>query len=156
MIVRHRTLRVLAALVWYAGGVLLLLKGPGYLLHAAALRSGSPWPWIGGGLGVALGAARGRRAFARACRRNLVRIDALVEPKPWEFFRPGFFVALVAMTGAGIGLRALADGGGFWASVVVGSLELMIAVALLTSSAAFWSRGGAESAEGTRQARDAA
>lgn len=154
-----RTLRALAALVWYTGGILLLVKGTGYILQAASARPDSALPWIGAGLGALVGGIRGRRAFARGCRKNLARIDALAAPRIWEFFRPGFFLALGAMIGAGVGLRMIADAGGFWSAVVVGSLELVIAVALLASSLEFWRRGAGSAgvaSAGEPAARDVA
>lgn len=155
MTVSKRTLRALAALVWVVGGLILLAKGSGYLARAARLAPASPLPWLGGLAGVGVGAFRGRRAFARGCRKNLARIDALRSPRPWEFFRPGFFAALVAMVAGGIALRRIADGGGVRASLVVGTLELVIALALLTSSLEFW-RWRAEPTEAPPAAGDPA
>ena len=74
--------------------------------------------------------------FLRACRRNVARIDALEDPRVWQFFRPGFFAALLVMIAGAAALKWLA-GTGYWGSVVVGGLELMIGTALLTSSVAF-------------------
>lgn len=133
-----RTLTVLAALVWYGGGVALLVKGSSYIFAAAALHIHLPVPWAVAAAGLVVGSLRGRAAFARGCRKNLTRIAALENPRLWQFFRPGFLLALIPMVGAGVLLRAIADAGGFWAETVVGSLELMISLALLTSSVEFW------------------
>lgn len=154
MNVSKSTLRTLSALVWYAGGIVLLYKGGSYLLAAAAARPESWLPWLGGVVGAGTGAVRGRRAFAQSCRRNLARIDALRDPKAWQFFRPVFFLALAAMGAAGAVLRMIAEAGGFWAALLVGSLELVIALALLTSSREFWRWGGDSAA--ARPIREAA
>lgn len=136
MRVSHTALKVLAAATWYIGGGVLLYKGSGYLVAAAA---GGPaaWPLLAAGAGVAVGLMRGRTMFLRACRRNLARIDGLDRPRLWQFFRPGFFAALAVMIAGGAALARLAETG-YWGMVVVGGLELIIATALLTSSIAFW------------------
>ena len=138
MRVPHGFLKVLAALTWYVGAGVLLYKGSGYLL--SAFGSGAALPPVAAGvLGVTAGLARGRTMFLRACRKNLARIEALDEPRAWQFFRPVFFVALLGMFALGAALSGLA-GTGYWGSVVVGGLELVIGTALLTSSIAFWRR----------------
>ncbi len=129
---------MLAATVWYGGGIALLLKGSSYVLAAADLHVHEVVPWLVAGVGLVVGSLRGRAAFARGCRKNLARIHTLDDPRVWQFFRPGFFLALIPMVVAGILLRTLADTGGFWAETAVGSLELMISLALLTSSVEFW------------------
>ncbi len=133
-----RTLTVLAATIWYGGGIALLLKGSSYVVAAAGLHAHELIPWAMAAVGLLVGGVRGRAAFARGCRKNLARIHALDDPRLWQFFRPGFFFALIPMVGAGILLRTLADAGGFWAETTVGSLELMIALALLMSGVEFW------------------
>ena len=136
MHVSHGVLKALAALTWYVGGGVLLYKGTGYLFAAAAGGPSLPAA-LAGGLGVTVGLLRGRTMFLRACRRNLSRIDALERPRPWQFFRPGFFAALALMIAGGALLSWLA-GVGYWAAVTVGGLELVIATALLSSSTPFW------------------
>lgn len=129
---------MLAAAAWYVGGGVLLYKGAGYLI--AAGDAGPVWPAAAAGVaGATVGVLRGRTLFLRACRRNLRRIEALEDPRIWQFFRPGFFLALAVMIAGGAALAWLA-GTGYWGSVVVGGLELVIALALITSSVAFWRR----------------
>lgn len=138
MRVPRSILKMLAAATWYIGGAVLLYKGTGYLIAAAG--SGPAWPPLAAGLaGAAFGVLRGRTLFLQACRRNLQRIDALPDPRLWQFFRAGFFLALGVMIAGGAAL-GWAAGTGYWGSVAVGGLELVIALALLTSSVAFWSR----------------
>lgn len=136
MRVSHPVLRALAALTWYAGGGILLYKGAGYLVAAAGVGAEFP-ALLAGGAGMTAGLFRGRTLFLQACRRNLRRIDALQDPRVWQFFRPGFFAALALMMLGGAGLSWVAATG-YWGRVVVGGLELVIATALLTSSVAFW------------------
>ncbi len=150
MRVSRGTLKALAALTWYIGAGVLLYKGSGYVL--GALREGAALPPVTAGVvGVVAGLARGRTMFLRACRGNLARIDALEEPRVWQFFRPGFFAALLVMIAGGAVLAWLA-GTGYWGSVVVGGLELVIGTALLTSSVGFWRRGEDASSEATPEA----
>lgn len=139
MRVPRTALKAMAAATWYIGGGVLLLKASGYLLGSVAAGAvGAAGPAsIAVVAGVGVGVLRGRTLFLRACRRNLRRIDSLDRPRAWQFFRPAFFVALVAMMAAGAGLSWVA-GTGPWAAVAVGGLELVIATALLTSGIAFW------------------
>lgn len=136
----HTTLKLLAAAVWYVGGVVLVWKGAEWLAVAGSLRPGAVWPWIAGGVGAAVGLWRGRTMFRRACRRNLDRIRALEKPNPLLFFRPVFFLALAAMFAAAWGMSLLA-GTGWWAMNLVGALDLVIGVGLLASSLEFWTYG---------------
>lgn len=149
MRVSHTALKVLAAATWYIGSGVLLYKGSGYLLEAAGTGS-AVWPALSGAAGVLVGLMRGRTMFLKACHRNLARIDALDDPRVWQFFRPAFFAALAVMIAGGAVLAWLAETG-YTGAVVVGGLELIIGTALLTSSVAFWREGpatGADEAEG--------
>lgn len=157
MRVPHTTLKVLAAATWYVGGGILLLRGAGYLLRSAS-DGGAMAASLAALAGVAIGVLRGRTMFLRACRRNLRRIEALERPRIWQFFRPAFFAALVAMMGAGALLSWIA-GTGRWGAIAVGGLELVIALALLTSSVAYWQatdQPGTEPVEGAGASRNVA
>lgn len=135
--VSHRFLRVMAALSYYIGGVGLTANSLRYLQRGAEGYPGTSWPWLAVVVGVALGLVRGRTLFTRACRRNLGRIYALDTPRPWQFFRPEFFMALVLMIAAGRTLSSVAISSP-GAALVVAALELTIAVGLLTGSRVFW------------------
>ena len=135
--VSHRFLRLLAALTYYIGGVGLTLNSVRYLQQGAEGYPGTPWPWLAAAVGVALGLIRGRTLFTRACRKNLRRIYDLDTPRPWQFFRPAFFAALVLMIAAGRMLSGVAAASPR-AALVVAALELTIAVGLLTGSRVFW------------------
>ena len=135
--VSARSLNVLAALVWYVGGIVLLLKGGSLLAEAIALRPGLVWPWVAVGGGLLAGGLKARFLFSKSCKKNLARIAALERPRIWQFFRPGFFVALTAMILAGATLSRLAhDRYAFLLGVA--ALDLALAVALLGSSVVYW------------------
>ena len=80
-----------------------------------------------------------RFIFSKSCRKNLDRIAALEQPKVWQFFRPGFFLALAVMIAAGASLSRLAQGS-YPFLIAVATLDLALAVALLGSSIVFWQR----------------
>jgi MFS-type transporter involved in bile tolerance (Atg22 family) len=141
--VSSHILKVLAALVWYIGGVVLLLKGGSLLLEADRLRPDQEWPWLALVFGLSLGGLKARGLFGRSCKNNLERIEALESPKLWQFFRPGFFVFLVIMILAGASLSRLAQGS-YPFLITVGLLELSIATALLGSSYIFWTHKAVE------------
>jgi hypothetical protein len=135
--VSTRTLNILAALIWYAGGIVLLLKGGSLLAEAEALEPGLVWPWLAAVAALLFGGLKARSTFGKSIRKNLARIAALDRPRFWQFFSPGFFVALAAMILAGAGLSRLAHGN-YPFLIAVATLDLAIAVALLGSSIVFW------------------
>lgn len=133
MTVSRGTLKILAALVWIVGGAVLLVKGF-ELLHAAMeVRSGI-WRPVGAGVfGLAIGIAKGWFLFRPRFRANMARIRALKQPRVWQFYSPGFFVALAVMITAGA-LLSRAAAGHYGLLLAVGALDLGIATALLGSS----------------------
>jgi hypothetical protein len=139
MIVSHRILKILAAAIWYIGSLILVLKGSQLLLEADALRTGLVWTWLAVAAGVVLGALKARYIFNRSCRRNLRRIDSLEMPRIWQFYSPGFFLALTAMIAAGATLSRLAHGS-YPFLIGVAVLDIAIASALLISSHVYWRR----------------
>jgi hypothetical protein len=130
-------LYILAALVWYAGGMVLLLKGSSLLAEANALRPGQYWPWLAAAAGLFLGGLKAKLIFGKSVQKNLDRIAALDRPRMWQFFSPGFFVALTVMilTGATLSWMAHDNYAGL---IGVAILDLGIAIALLGSSHVFW------------------
>lgn len=135
--VSARTLNILAALVWYAGGIVLLLKGSSLLVEAESLDPGKVWPWLAAILALFLGGWKARFIFAKSIKKNLARIAALDRPRIWQFFSLGFLVALAAMITAGASLSRLAHGS-YPLLIAVAVLDLSIAVALLGSSVIYW------------------
>ena len=137
LVASARRLKILAALVWYIGGVVLLLKGSCLLVEAEALRPEQNWPWLAVVVGLFLGGLEAKLLFSETCQKNLDRIAALERPKPWQFFRPGFFVMLTVMILAGATLSRLAHNN-YPFLISVGTLDLSLATALLGSSYVFW------------------
>lgn len=105
--------------------------------EALSLRSGQPWPWVAIALGLVAGAVKAHFLFAGTCRKNLTRIDDLLEPKMWQFFRPRFFIFLAAMITIGAFLSRISHGN-YALLLCVAGLDLCIATALLGSSYVFW------------------
>lgn len=133
----HRTLKVLAVSVWLIGGVMMVRKASELFLEANALSNTALWVWISVGLGLLIGNIKARFIFRKSCQKNLRRIEALEQPKFWQFYRPQFFMMLAVMISAGVMLSRLAHGNlTFLLGVAV--LDLSIASALLISSLVFW------------------
>jgi hypothetical protein len=140
--VTPRTLKILAAVVWYAGGIVLLLKGAGLFIKAEEAKPSDIRPWLAAIIGPLLGVLKAKFIFSRSCRKNLNRIASLQQPKIWDFFRPAFFAALALMILAGVLLSGLAYKSYSWL-IGVTALDLAIAVALLGSSYIFWTHKNA-------------
>ena len=135
--VSARVLNILAALVWYIGGVVLLRKGGSLLVEADGLRPGLYWPWLAAAFGLFLGGLKAKFIFSKSVRKNLNRIAALDRPRVWQFFSPGFFAALTVMISTGVTLSRMAHG--HYAGLLgVAILDLGISIALLGSSYVFW------------------
>jgi hypothetical protein len=135
--VSARSLNILAALVWYVGGIVLTLKGGSLLVEAASLRPGLVWLWLSVGAALLAGGLQARLLFMRNCEKNLARIAALEQPKVWQFFKPSFFLFLALMVLLGATMSRLAHGHYPWL-IAVATVDLSLAVALLASSYVFW------------------
>lgn len=116
---------------------MLLVKGVSLLREANTLQPQLDWHWFAAVAAPLIGGLKARFIFNKSCRNNLKRIAALKRPKIWQFFRPGFFLALAAMITLGATLSTLADNN-YSLLIAVGLLDLSIAVALLGSSYVFW------------------
>lgn len=152
--VTARILNILAALVWYLGGIVLLLKGGSLLAEAASLRPGLAWPWVAVGVALLVGGLQAKSHFSRLCEKNLARIAALERPRFWQFFRPGFFVALAAMILTGATLSRLAHNQ-YVFLLGVAALDLTLAIALLGSSYVFWREKAFSGHQGSQGAQPA-
>jgi hypothetical protein len=128
---------VIAACIWYGGGIALLFKGGSLVKGAYALDAQSVWIYAAPVLGIIIGFIKARFIFFHACKKNIVRIRALPRPRIWQCFRPGMliFLAIIIPTGAWMS-RAAAGNFGYLCGVA--ALDLSIATALLTSSLLFW------------------
>jgi len=131
-----RTLKLLALLTWIIGGVVLLLKGYSLFAEAVALRPGAALSYLSFPIAIVVGGLKARYLFLPSCRRNLVRIDSLTEPKLWQFFRPTFFVFLLCMILLGAWMSRQASGN-YSMLLAVSSVDLTLSVALLGSLVGF-------------------
>ena len=146
MLVSRLTLMIIAALVWYGGGITLLLKGGALVKGAFALDSQSLWTFAAPVIGVAIGLVKARYIFNHACKKNVLRIRALPSPRIWQFFRPGMLIFLAIIIPAGAWMSRMAAGE-FGYLCGVAALDLSIATALLTSSLVFWKMSAFSTAE---------
>ncbi len=137
MKITSHALKILAALVWYLGGVILGSKGGSLLIEADLLKPEQNWTWWAIFGGLLIGGLKAKYLFSVSCKKNLARIDLLDNPKIWQFFRPGFFLFLAMMIVAGVTLSRMAHNNYiFLLSVAI--LDISIATALIGSSYIFW------------------
>lgn len=135
---RH-TLKLLASLVWYSGAVVLAFKSSRLLLEAQSIEQNLLWIWLAVLGGLMIGFIKANYLFKPLCIKNLKRIDALDNPKLWQFYRTGFFFFLFAMIILGSVISRLAHGS-YPALITMGTIEVSLATALLGSSSCFWKK----------------
>jgi hypothetical protein len=128
---------ILVALAWYAGGILLLLKGGSLLAEAAALRPGLVWAWVAVGTALLAGGLEAKFLLSRNCETNLTSIASLEQPEVRQLFRPEFLVALAAVILVGATLSGQ-DHNQYPLLIGVAALDLALAVDLLGKSFVFW------------------
>lgn len=128
---------ILAAVVWYIGAFMLFRGGLELLGKARELRPGSSWHWPFIAFGVVLGILQARSIFANSCRKNIQRIRELEDPMLWDFYRPGFFLALAGMISAGIVLDHISQGI-YPFMLFVAGLDFALTISLLGSSLIYW------------------
>ena len=148
MNVSQRTLRIIAAIIWYTGGFVLLVKGSALIKNAYLIDDGSIWTIMAPMLGIIIGLVKGRFLFGRSCKKNIKRINALIDPRIWQCYRPGMliFLAIVIPTGAWMSRAA---SGNFTFLCLVGALDISLACALLSSSMVFWKLNAFSSSGGS-------
>ena len=137
MNVSHKTLKILAAILWYIGVAILLSKGRELAQDAHGLepdKMGQSFSWIAGML---IGIVKTKYIFVKSCKKNMARIDALRSPKVWQFYRYQFFIALVFMILLG-SILSRASQGNYTFLVAVAILDISIGTALLLSSYIFY------------------
>ena len=137
LVVSHRSLRILAALLWYIGSIILLFKGGSLLFESHELKPEEGWSWQVAIFGIFLGSLKAKFIFSRSCQKNISRIATLVQPKIWQFFRIRFFIALMLMVLVGVSLSMLAHNN-YPMLISVALLDISIGIALLVSSYVFW------------------
>jgi hypothetical protein len=134
-----RTLNILAAFVWYVGGIVLLINGFRLLVEAYSLKPEQYWPWLAIAVGPIIGSIKGKFIFRKSCLKNLARIDALNQPKIWQFFKPWFFAVLATMIVFGATMARLAHTQhNYYFLIAVSVVDIDIGIALLWSSYIFW------------------
>ena len=131
------TLVILAAVVWHIGGLMLFRSGLELILSAVEIKPDAMWHWLAIMAGLVLGIIQARTIFTRSCRKNLHRISDLENLKIWQFFRPGFFLALAVMITSGIMLNRWAQGM-YSFMLAVAAVDFALTVSLLGSSYVFW------------------
>ncbi len=137
MTVTTTQLKLLAALLWYSGGIILFFKAQSLLAEADSLNPESHWLWLAILIGIFIGLLKIVFIFRKVCRKNLARIYTLPEPKIWQFYRTGFYIFLTCMVILGSSLSYAAQGN-FSFLIVMAILDFSLAVALLGSSYVFW------------------
>jgi len=133
------TLRLLASLVWYSGGIVLAFKSARLLLEAHSIDSQLFWICFAIVGGLLIGAVKVKYLFKRLCIKNLNRIDSLEKPLLWQFYRTGFFFFLFAMIILGSYISHLTHGN-YPALIAMATVEVSLATALLGSSTCFWKK----------------
>lgn len=135
--VSHLTLKILAALVWYSGFVVLYIKSINLLFRAEMINPGQHWIWLAVISGLVIGVIKAKYLYKRLCIKNLIRINSLHQAKLWQFYRLRFFVFLFSMILLGSYFsRQIHDNYSMLISMAI--LEISIATALLGSSNCFW------------------
>ncbi|MHC4267108.1 MAG: hypothetical protein ACYSWS_02525 [Planctomycetota bacterium] len=134
-----RTLNILAAFVWYVGGIVLIIKGSSLLVEACSLEPEQYWPWLAVAFGPLIGSFKGKYIFRKSCQKNLDRILTLDKPKIWQFFKPWFFAILAVMIAFGATMARLAQTHhNYYFLIAVAVVDIDIGIALLWSSYIFW------------------
>jgi hypothetical protein len=137
MNVSKRTLQIIAAIIWYTGGLVLLVKGSALIKNAYLMDPQSNWTYLASILGIIIGMLKGKFLFSQSCKKNITRINALIDPRIWRCYRPGMLIFLVIVIPTGAWMSRAASGN-FTFLCLVGALDLSIACALLSSSLVFW------------------
>ena len=137
MALSHLTVMKTAAFVWYSGGIALLLKGSALAKSAYILESDSIWSFLTPLIGIAAGLIKAKFIFIKSCKKNIIRIKALVNPRLWQCFRPGMLIFLAIIIPTGAWMSRAAAGKYLYLCLVCG-LDLSICTALLVSSIMFW------------------
>ena len=118
---------------------MLLVKGSSLLAEAYSLNPEQYWPWLAVAVGPVIGSVKGKFVFRKSCLKNLARINALNQPKIWQFFKPWFFLVLAIMIVFGATMARLAHTQhNYYFLIGVAIVDIDIGIALLWSSYMFW------------------
>jgi len=131
----HAALKILAGIVWLCVGAMLASRGLTYLLDHGTAVSIAVALACGGIIGV----LKGKFVLSRTARRNIRRIAALENPRPWNVFSGRFVILIGLMMGLGFGLRAMAEAE--WLSYpTLGGIYVGIGLALAVSALAYFAK----------------
>ena len=114
-----------------------MLKSGELLSEANTLKQDQIWPWFAVFSGLLIGIFKIKFIFSKSCKKNLIRIDALQQPKIWQSFRPGFILFLLIMIIVGKTLSEYAHGN-YLFLIGMAIVDISLATALLGSSYVFW------------------
>ena len=134
-----RSLKLLAAIIWYSGAVVLSYKSSRLLLEAQSINTDQTWIWLAVLTGIIIGMIKTKYLFKRVCIKNLKRIDSLKAPRFWQAYRTHFYFSLFAMIILGSYITRLAHGS-YAALITTAIIEVSLATALLGSSNCFWKK----------------
>ena len=134
-----RTLKILAALVWYSGFVVLYIKSSILFLEAYKINDNLIWTSLAIVIGFSAGAIKSKYLFRKLCIKNLKRINKLQQPKIWQFYRIQFLIFLFSMIVLGLFLSQWIHGN-YAMLLTMAVIELSIATALLSSSLCFFKK----------------
>ena len=134
-----RSLKLLAAIIWYSGAVVLSYKSSRLLLEAQSINTDQTWIWLAVLTGIIIGMIKTKYLFKRVCIKNLKRIDSLKSPRFWQAYRTHFYFFLFAMIILGSYITRLAHGS-YAALITTAIIEVSLATALLGSSNCFWKK----------------
>ncbi len=133
-----------AAVVWVLVGCMITARGTVWVL--ADLHTHA-WLAVILPLAALLGVGKGVWVLGRSAGRSVARIRALDARTPWwRMYSPAMYLLIAGMMALGIALRWA---GAHWHLVgAVGILYLVIGIALLAGSGAYWKARGAEVSPG--------
>lgn len=135
----HRILKLLAAIIWYSGVVVLFIKGISLLFEAETLHPGSIWTVLAFLFAISFGAIKAKFLFKPVCIKNLKRITELKHPRLWNVYRTRFFAFLFSMVILGSFLSQTSQGN-YPLLITVIIIDISVGTALLLSSFCFWQK----------------
>ena len=133
------TLKMLAALVWYSGFLVLFLKSTRLFLQADKLNHDQRVIWLAILMGFLIGVIKAKYLYQKLCLRNLKRINSIKQPRIWHFYRIQFFIFLASMIVLGLWLSKWTQDNSVML-IILAMIELSIATALLGSCHCFWKK----------------
>jgi len=130
--ISEKTLKTLALLVWYIGFVALSLKSYKLFNEAYTINNNLTYLII-----FLLSLLKTKYIFTHSCQKNLQRIEALENPKIWQFYRTGFFLFLIGVISLG-GFLSHEASGNYYFLISVGVVDMALALALFFSGFQFF------------------